>query len=367
MDWATPIVPVPKTDGSVRICGDYKITVNQVAKLDKYPIPRIEDLFASLAGGKAFSKLDLSQAYQQIELDEESRQYVTINTHKGLFRYNRLPFGVASAPSIFQRIMENILQACSDTTAKAAVEDQLKEKDALSFIDRPHSPEELTKLLSQTFPKYASSDRIELIKKGLQIPTYRLNFRHEKGDYYVDITRGGEKYQDSIKLDSTANADRVSGLQIASILVEAVVLLLSIAGIVVPEEKIAEVAARILTVISESPAVQEAMEVLKNAWGSGGSGKSKASAVWDLIKAVWEYRTHGNIIIQIVKPLLMGMSWWHIAKSVVVITAMIVAAIASGGAALVAKIVLALNSAYEFGKKIHNLNELDGIRTELQI
>jgi hypothetical protein len=109
-DWAAPIVPVMKGDGRVRICGDYKVTINRAAKLEKYPIPRIEELFASLAGGKAFSKLDLSHAYLQIPLDEASRRYVTISTHKGLFEYLRLPFGVASAPSIFQRVMENLLQ-----------------------------------------------------------------------------------------------------------------------------------------------------------------------------------------------------------------------------------------------------------------
>ena len=109
-DWAAPVVPVVKGDGNVRLCGDYKVTVNKAAKLDHYPIPRIEDLFASLSGGKEFTKLDLSHAYQQVPLDEASRQYVTINTLKGLFRYNRLPFGVSSAPSIFQRIMETLLQ-----------------------------------------------------------------------------------------------------------------------------------------------------------------------------------------------------------------------------------------------------------------
>ena len=109
-DWAAPIVPVVKSDGKIRICGDYKVTINQSAKIDKYPIPCIDDLFASLSGGKRFSKLDLSHAYQQLKLDDESRQYVTINTHKGLFTYNRLPFGVSSAPSIFQRVMENLLQ-----------------------------------------------------------------------------------------------------------------------------------------------------------------------------------------------------------------------------------------------------------------
>ena len=58
-DWAAPIVPVVKRDGSVRICGDYKLTANQVTSTDTYPLPRIEDLFASLSGGKVFSKLDL--------------------------------------------------------------------------------------------------------------------------------------------------------------------------------------------------------------------------------------------------------------------------------------------------------------------
>lgn len=109
-DWAAPIVPVLKQDGSIRICGDYKLTVNRAAKLDSYPIPRVEDLFARLAGGQSFTTLDMSRAYQQLRMDEESKNYTTINTHKGLFRYRRLPFGIASAPGIFQRTMDNLLQ-----------------------------------------------------------------------------------------------------------------------------------------------------------------------------------------------------------------------------------------------------------------
>ena len=109
-DWAAPIVPVPKQDGSVRICGDYRLTVNPALKVDQYPVPTAEDLFSTLAGGTAFTKLDLSQAYQQVELDESSQKYVTISTHRGLYRYKRLPFGVASAPALFQQIMDKILQ-----------------------------------------------------------------------------------------------------------------------------------------------------------------------------------------------------------------------------------------------------------------
>ena len=85
-DWGTPVVPVVKKDGSVRLCGDYKVSVDQVSKTDVYPLPRVEDLFASLSGGKFFTKLDLQSAYQQICLDEDSKKYTTINTEKGLFQ-----------------------------------------------------------------------------------------------------------------------------------------------------------------------------------------------------------------------------------------------------------------------------------------
>ena len=108
-DWATPIVPVPKPDGTVRVCGDFKVTVNPMLHVDQHPIPKAEDLFATLAGGKKFSKLDLSQAYQQVLLHPDDRKYTTINTHLGLFQYTRLPFGIASAPAIFQQAMEKIL------------------------------------------------------------------------------------------------------------------------------------------------------------------------------------------------------------------------------------------------------------------
>ncbi|XP_049333824.1 uncharacterized protein K02A2.6-like [Astyanax mexicanus] len=109
-EWATPIVPVVKKNGAVRTCCDFKVTINPFLQVEQYPIPRIEDLFASLAGGQRFSKLDLSNAYLQMQVNESSRKLLTINTQKGLFCYNRLPFGIASAPAIFQRAMDQILQ-----------------------------------------------------------------------------------------------------------------------------------------------------------------------------------------------------------------------------------------------------------------
>ena len=75
-------MPVKKKDGTVRICGDYKTTVNKATQDDKYPIPRIEDLAYDLSGGEKFNKIDFSHAYTQLQLDNESKELTTINTHK---------------------------------------------------------------------------------------------------------------------------------------------------------------------------------------------------------------------------------------------------------------------------------------------
>ncbi|KAL5517106.1 hypothetical protein EMCRGX_G002578 [Ephydatia muelleri] len=108
--WASPIVVVPKKDGRLCSCGDFKVTVNAVLDVNKYPLPKPDDLFAALEGGLRFTKLNLRQAYQQLALEEGSQEFVTVNTHQGLYQFTRLPFGVASAPAIFQKIMDEILQ-----------------------------------------------------------------------------------------------------------------------------------------------------------------------------------------------------------------------------------------------------------------
>ena len=107
--WAAPIVVVRKSDGNIRICGDYKVTVNTYLEPGTYPMPNPRYLFATLAGGKRFTRLDMKQAYQQMKVDKESQKYLTINTNKGLFTYTRMPFGISTAPGIWQRAMDSVL------------------------------------------------------------------------------------------------------------------------------------------------------------------------------------------------------------------------------------------------------------------
>ncbi|XP_043213609.1 uncharacterized protein K02A2.6-like [Amphibalanus amphitrite] len=107
--WGTPLVPVPKADGSVRLAADYRITVNPQLMVQKHPLPTPEELFVRIKG-KRFCKLDLKDAYLQMELDDESKNMTTVTTHKGLLRMNRLPFGISSCGDIFQSAMDRILE-----------------------------------------------------------------------------------------------------------------------------------------------------------------------------------------------------------------------------------------------------------------
>ena len=117
-EWASPIVIVPKPDGRKRICGDYKRTVNPVIPNDIYPQPTPDELFSNMQGGKKFSKIDVTKAYLQVELHEESKRYLVINTSRGLKEYTGMPYRVKAASGIFQRYIENALKGIPKTSVK---------------------------------------------------------------------------------------------------------------------------------------------------------------------------------------------------------------------------------------------------------
>ncbi|XP_058042246.1 uncharacterized protein K02A2.6-like, partial [Ahaetulla prasina] len=108
--WETPIVTPVKTDGSVRICADYKATLNKALQKSAYPVPVVQHLLRSLGQGQVFAKLDLAQAYQQLPVDSSTAEAQTIVTHRGAFKCTRLQFGVSVAPGLFQNLMERLLQ-----------------------------------------------------------------------------------------------------------------------------------------------------------------------------------------------------------------------------------------------------------------
>ncbi|EGT56159.1 hypothetical protein CAEBREN_11698 [Caenorhabditis brenneri] len=116
-DWAAPVVAVSKKNGSIRLCADFSTGLNDSIKTNNHPLPTADEIFAKLNGGLYFTQIDLADAYLQCEVDEQAKQLLVINTHKGLFCYNRLPFGIKAAPGIFQQFMDKLINGLDGTSA----------------------------------------------------------------------------------------------------------------------------------------------------------------------------------------------------------------------------------------------------------
>ncbi|XP_051160432.1 uncharacterized protein K02A2.6-like [Leptopilina boulardi] len=130
-EWGTPLVPVLKKDGKIRVCADYKVTINKCLEDVKHPTPRIEELFACVSGGVKFTKLDFTNAFNQLEVTEETAKLLTWSTHLGLFKVNRMPFGPKTCVAIFQKIIEKTLQGipcvtifCDDIVVTGKTKDE---------------------------------------------------------------------------------------------------------------------------------------------------------------------------------------------------------------------------------------------------
>ena len=109
-DWAHPVVVVPRAQGKkVRICGDFKVGLNQYIKVDDHPLKNIRHALDNIGVGKRFSKLDISAAFLHMPVCENDRKYLVVNTHRGLYKFNRMSNGLSSAAAVWQRYIEGVL------------------------------------------------------------------------------------------------------------------------------------------------------------------------------------------------------------------------------------------------------------------
>ena len=120
--WASPVVLVPKKDGSVRVCVDYR-RVNELNKKDAFPLPKISDCLDAVSGSIYFSTLDLTSGYNQVPVAEEDIPKTAFVTKYGLFECPYMSFGLSNAPATFQRVMELALQVLQWSTCLIYIDD----------------------------------------------------------------------------------------------------------------------------------------------------------------------------------------------------------------------------------------------------
>ncbi|XP_072769033.1 neuromast-expressed gpi-anchored lymphocyte antigen 6, partial [Nerophis lumbriciformis] len=107
--WSSPIVIVPKPDGSLRFCNDFR-KLNEISLCDAYPMPRVDELIERLGPARFVSTLDLTKGYWQVPLTERAKPKTAFSTPEGLFQYTVLPFGIHGATATFQRMMDRVLR-----------------------------------------------------------------------------------------------------------------------------------------------------------------------------------------------------------------------------------------------------------------
>ncbi|XGW20173.1 hypothetical protein V3C99_003753, partial [Haemonchus contortus] len=120
--WSSPIVLVRKKDGSLRLCVDYR-KVNQVTHIDSHPLPTIDTILQNLKGKSWFSTLDLSSGYWQMKLADGAKEKSAFAITEGLYQFKVLPFGLASSPAAFQRLMHSVLHSLQGDEVSCYLDD----------------------------------------------------------------------------------------------------------------------------------------------------------------------------------------------------------------------------------------------------
>ena len=190
--WASPVVLVPKKEGTLRFCVDYR-KINAVTVRDVYPLPHIQDVLSSMAGCRYFTTLDLRAGYWQIEVAPEDRQKTAFTTYRGHWEFKVVPFGLVNSPALFQRLMNIVL-------------DGLHHKCAIAYIDD-------IVIFSRTLEEHYGHLREvfeRLRQAGLKLKPSKCEFERSKINYLGHVISSEGVQPDPSKVIAVQNISKPS-------------------------------------------------------------------------------------------------------------------------------------------------------------
>ncbi|PFX16908.1 hypothetical protein AWC38_SpisGene18781 [Stylophora pistillata] len=208
--------------------------------------------------------------------------------------------------------------------------------------------------------KHLPEDRIKLIVEGLAIPTFRMEIsRMDDGRHLVQLTRGEEEFLPSRELAAHEDIDWAINIQYASIVVDAVMLVMQAAGIEVSVSgsTMKETVEDTAKAIEKSSAFQQAIQKIVSSWKAAGGVTEKSEAIFFLLKDTYA----AGLLWNIIKSLCREMKWYDWLETTAKVSAMVVAALVTDGAALIAEIALTVLAAVDFARKIDNVVQLEEI------
>jgi Reverse transcriptase (RNA-dependent DNA polymerase) len=173
-EWESPVVLVPKPDGALRFCVDYR-KLNAVTTRDTYPLPRMDEYIDSLGDAQIFTTLDCNSGYWQIPVAPEDIEKSTCTSHEGTFQYNRMPFGLRNAPATFQRTVDIVLSGLRWKTCLVYLDD---------IIVFSNSPEEHARHLNEVLSL--------LYGAGLSLKLAKCAFFRDTFNYLGHVIRPGK-------------------------------------------------------------------------------------------------------------------------------------------------------------------------------
>lgn len=263
-----------------------------------------------------------------------------------------------NAPEEFSKMNADpkVKEAVTEAARAAASEEV---KLAHEFTSQPD--QEIRERLAKHLPE----DRIKLIEEALSIPTFRMEITQKSnGKYLLQLTREGKEFLPGRELATVSDINWGSILQEASILVEAILLVMSAVDIKVSvsQSTMKATIEDTAKAIENSSALQRAIAKFISSWhAAGGSALERAKAIFYLLKESYA----AGILWTIIKSLCREMKWYDWLETAAKVTAMIIAALATEGVALIARIALVVMSAVDFIRKLANLAKFEEIKQTL--